>query len=750
MEAGLLRASSNPPNRGHGFGTFSEVYIPCVLTILGIVLFLRMNYVTGVAGIALMTALLGAALLIVLLTIFSTSAVVTNLEMRGGGAYYVISRVLGPEFGGAIGLTLFTAQSTATAFHILGFSESLALDFPDLMPWFAEITLGTGIAVFAITWAGARWSVRSQYIIFTMLSLSVALFLSGALFRFSRETFISNLLPRRDTSGSIPIWTLFSITFPAMTGFLVGLNMSGDLADPKRSLPRGMLFSIATAALIYLLTVVLFGGAFPRDILIEQPYSCIKTVLPSGLRWTVSAGIIAASLSSALGSHLAAPRVLQAVARDELLPAIRIFSRGGAHDEPRRATLLTGAIMMSILLWASTARVGQSLNQLAGVLSLFFLATYFLLNFAAFVESFGRNPSFRPQFRLFHWGTAITGCALCAGAGLFIHPWGLIGTVIVLGLLYWYLRGRGLETVYGDARRGLYYRNLRANLIALAEGQDTPRNWRPVCLVFSGYPESRLHLVSYGCWFEAGAGLVYLVRVLEGDPEKRLNRRNEAHAQLRQFCARRGIQAFPIVLTAPDLTSGIQSVMQTLASTPAAPNLAIFGWSTRQPGMGSLSSEVLRFARSLDMGLLLLRPGRVTTQPNTPKRIDIWWRGLKNGALMMLLAHLLTWNWEWKRSRIRILRVIRDPDDQPEAYAELNELIRRSRMNVEPVVLTVPDNGLSDIIFRESADASLVMLGFELPDSEHYREWAEHLSSLMPPDPDVVLVHGTGKEDIFC
>jgi len=732
---------------GYRFGTLSGVYVPCLLSLLGVVLYLRMNYVTGMAGLGLTLIMMTIAISIALLTILSVCAMVTNMEIRGGGAYFLISRVLGPESGGAIGLTLYLAQSVSVAFHIIGFTEALVLDFPSLAPWFREITLGTGIAVFFITWLGADWSIRGQYVIFGLLAGSILCFLGGTLFRFTPDVFLLNFMPPASYDGR-HFWTYFAILFPAATGFLVGLNMSGDLADPARSIPRGMLFAIGSAAAVYLLTICLFAGAFPGTTLAEEPYRCFHDVLPAYLHWTVSVGITAASISSALGTHLSAPRVLQAVARDDLLPLVRYFAKGHANDEPRRATLLTGIIAGSILAWASLSRVGESLNQVAGLLTQFFLSTYFLLNLAAFVESYAKSPSFRPRFQFFHWGTALAGCLLCAGASVLINPWGTAVVVVILVLVYRYLRSRGLETVYGDARRGLYYRNLRTSLLVLAERPDAPRNWRPVCMVFSGYPESRLHLVSYGCWFEAGAGLVYLVRVLEGDPDHLQERRRNAENELRQFCRERRVPAFPIVMAVPDLESGMRGVMQIMASTPAAPNLALFGWSTRQPGMGSLRPGILRFARGLDMGVLLLRPGRSEIRPEIPKRIDIWWRGLKNGALMLLLAHLLTWNWEWKRSRIRILRVVSDAAEVPEAQADLESLIHRARMDVDFTVIVSRDP-IAEIIHRESADATLVMLGFELPTEETFTEWARHQASLMPAGPDVVLVHGTGREDVF-
>ncbi|HPO30305.1 MAG TPA: amino acid permease, partial [Candidatus Hydrogenedentes bacterium] len=170
---------------GYRFGTFSGVYVPCLLSILGVVLYLRMNYVTGMAGLGLTLIMMIIAISIALLTILSVCAVVTNMEIRGGGAYFLISRVLGPESGGAIGLTLYLAQSVSVVFYILGFTEALVLDFPGLAPWFREITLGTGIAVLFITWLGADWSIRGQYVIFGLLAGSILFFLGGALFRFT-------------------------------------------------------------------------------------------------------------------------------------------------------------------------------------------------------------------------------------------------------------------------------------------------------------------------------------------------------------------------------------------------------------------------------------------------------------------------------------------------------------------------------------------------------------------------------------
>lgn len=732
------------------FGTFGGVYTPCILTIIGVVMFLRGNFVIGEAGVlgSLLIIAMGSA--ITGLTALSTSAIVTNMEMRGGGAYYIISRVLGFEFGGAIGLTLFLAQGASVSFHILGFSEALVIGAPALQPWYAWITLGTAVVIFAITYIGADWSIKVQFFILAALGLSIFGFMAGAAWRFDAALFEANLwaAPPGFPGHHYSFWQVFAIYFPAVTGFLVGINMSGDLKDPARSIPKGVFLAIGTGFAVYCLQAVLFGGAFPRAALIGNPYGTIRQVMHPAFGWLVTLGMFAAAISSALGTHMSAPRVLQALARDNILPFLSPLGKGAAKgDEPRRAVALVGVMTFTVLAWAVTVPMEKAFNTVAQTITLFFIATYAMLNIAAFIEAYGENPSFRPRFRYFHYTTAFLGAAGCVAVAFIISTPKTLVIAAVLAVMMRQIQRRQMRAAHGDARRGFLYRSVRANLLRLEQTEETPKNWRPTCLVFSGEPESRYELVSYGVWFEAGRGLVYLVQVLRGRLEEMLAARREATERLREFCREKGIQAFPAATVAPSLEEGIIGIFQNLTVGPVRPNMALFGWSKKGGKAGSLSPRLFRLAHQLGMAICVLRAGTGGATAGR-RRVDVWWRGMKNGSLLLLLAHLLRENWEWRQTPARLLRVVADESERESTLRELEEMLHRARLNITPVVI-VSAQSFRETLHRESSDATLVLMGFELPEEERQDTWFDRYGALMPPGPDVVLVSSPGNEDIF-
>ena len=457
-----------------GFGTFAGVFTPSILTILGAIMFLRANFVVGHAGVAGAVLILLLAKLITLLTSLSVSAVSTNMQVRGGGAYFMISRTLGPEFGGSIGAALFLAQALSVPFYLLAFTEALTSTFPASAPHALTIMLVTGAALFAVSYIGASWAIRTQYVIMAVLVLAIAAFLGGGLRLFSTETLQANMAPSGDPA--FPFWVVFAIYFPAVTGILAGINMSGDLADPARSIPKGTLLAVAAGFVIYLAGIVVAGGAYARAELIARPYSLLEDNALFGTGALVAAGVIAATLSSALGSYLGAPRILQALARDDILPGIRFLGRGArGTDEPRRGLVLTGVITAGVLVAANRAGE-QALNSVAAVITMFFLYTYGMINLAAFVEGHGLNPSFRPRFRLFHWATALLGALGCFGVAMLIDAVAATTAVLAVALLYWYITRRQLAASFGDARRGYFYTQVRQNLARLSRMREDTRN----------------------------------------------------------------------------------------------------------------------------------------------------------------------------------------------------------------------------------------------------------------------------------
>ena len=735
------------------FGAFPGVFTPCLLTILGVILFMRANFVVGQAGILGAILILLLAKAISLFTALSASAIATNMQVRGGGAYYLISRVLGPEFGGAIGIVLYLAQGVSVPFYVLGFTEALVQTIEPLKPHYNAIAFGTAAVLLVVTYVGAGWAIRLQYVIMGILALAILSFMSGALLRFSPETLTENLhggytaLPAGRQGGDYSFWMVFAIYFPAVTGIMAGLNMSGDLDNPARAIPRGTLAAIGVAFLVYLAQILICGGAFSREALTERPYLVIKEHALFGGGLVVAAGMFAATLSSAIGSFMGAPRVLQAVSRDRILPTLRPFAKGARKgDEPRRAIVFTGVLTFAVLAWAARTSGGHALNLVAQVITMFFLCTYGMLNVAAFIEAWGENPSFRPRFRLFHWTTALAGGAGCVVVAFIIHPPSATVAVSILAALVWWIRRRELSGTFGDARRGFLYKAVRTSLLRLAEMKDTPRNWRPTSLAFVGNPEPRDALVNYAVWLEAGRGIVFLVNILEGPLDEYGRFRDTARRQLEDFCAKRNIHAFPVVVVDEDLERAMACVMQATSIGPVHPKIALFGWSQQINRVAS-SLRQYQLAHSLEMGVVIINEGTEEFR-HGPKRVDIWWRGRKNGGLMVLLAHLLAHNWEWAHTEVRLLRVIENEAGRVSTLEDLDRLLHEARVNATAQVI-VSDRDFVEILHEESADSDCVFLGFEPPDEGAETDWHRRTQAMLSERATTILVCAVDGQDLI-
>lgn len=734
------------------FGTFGGVFTPAILTILGVIMFMRANFVVGQAGVLGAVVILLIAKSITTATSFSIAAISTNMRVRGGGSYFMISRVLGPEFGGAIGIALFFALVLSVPFYILGFSEALVRSYPALAPRFQQITLLTAAVLFAVAYFGAGWAIRTQYLIMACLFVAIFTFLAGAAQHFSMDTLRQNMapgytpLPAGD-AGLYSFWMVFAIYFPAVTGIDAGVNMSGDLKDPGRSIPRGTFAAVGVGFLVYLLQIILAGGAFPRAGMIEAPFEMLRDNAFWRLAFLVTMGVVAATLSSALSSYLGAPRVLQAVSRDRLLSFLHFFARGSAQgDEPRRALVLCFCITLLVLLWAGDSSGGGALNAVAAIITMFFLYSYGMMNLAAFIEDFGNNPSFRPRFRLFHWSIALAGSIGCFVVAFLINWFAALLAVLLILLLLWYLKTRHMQARFGDARRGFFYSSVRKNLVRLSRMKDDPKNWRPTVLVFSGSPTHREDLISYALWFEARRGLVYLANVLVGDFAELVSRRAAAINQLVQFCMEKDFEAFPLVVIAPSVEQGSTMIMQTSVTGPMHPNLVILGWSKKQERLAAYLAQI-RTAEALGMSTVLLAAHELPEVPDF-RRIDVWWRGQKNGGLMLLLAYLMQQNWEWEHAQIRVLRVIEQEAGRVPAQEALAGLVQAARVEAIAEII-ISDCSFEEVLAQYSHDADMTMLGFEVPADGLERAWQQMYSSYAEKVPALMLVNSRGGEGLL-
>jgi hypothetical protein len=602
---------------------------------------------------------------------------------------------------------------------------------------------------------GAEWAVRTQYLILGLLGLSIFAFLGGAVQLFTVDTFLANwksgyslIDSARPENGSYTFWMVFAIYFPAVTGIMAGVNMSGDLKDPVRSIARGTLLAVGVGFLIYLLQILLCGGAFSREELVRQPYGTLHDNALAGLGFAVTGGVFVATLSSALTSMMGAPRILQAVGRDRILPFLTFFAKGTVRqDEPRRAVILTFTMTGVVIVWANRHAAGEGLNAVASVITMFFLYTYGMTNMAAFIESFGGNPSFRPKFGFFHWSTGLLGALGCAGVAFLISPVAAAIAMCMVGAVLWYLRTRELRAAFGDARRGFIYASVRRNLLRLARMEEDPKNWRPTILVFAGNPDTREDLVRYADWLESGRGIVHLADILVGSIEEHGSRRRTSLQRLEDFCRDHGIEAFPVSVVAETLEQGASFLLQGAVVGPIRPNMAMFGWSSDESKISTFTRQV-RTAIGMNMSLVLLKNGSGPV-PRQRKRIDIWWRGQKNGSLMVILAHLLTRNWEWDRTAVRVLRVIEDEVGREPAVEALQELIDAARIEASAmaIVSSVP---FVEILHRHSRDATCVFLGADAEAIDEEGRWHRIYEKMLEDMPTTLIVSSGGGEDMLA
>ena len=715
-----------------GFGTFGGVFTPCVLTILGVIMFLRSGYVVGRAGVFYALFIVVASTVITLLTSLSLSAIATNTRVKGGGAYYLISRSLGVEFGGAIGLVFYLAQAISVAMYVIGFTEALVGSLPTGGLSFAEVATVTNVLVFLCVLIGAGWTIKVQYVILVILGTSLLSFYLGAFDSFSVVTLQANLVPHFQPGEGF--FAMFALFFPAVTGIMAGANMSGDLRAPARSIPRGTLAAVAVTAVVYLSQAVLLGAARPHETLTGN-----NLVLADIARWPVliTAGVFAATLSSALGSMMGAPRILQAFARDNVFGWLRGFAVGsGSRGEPRRAIVLTFLISQTCVLLAD-------LDTIAPLITMFFMITYGLLNLATFYESITGNPSYRPRFRFCHWTTSLAGALGCVGV-MFLIDWRWAAVSIsLITLLHWRIGRREVEARWGDLQSGLLLERSRRTLLQLEDQLYHPKNWRPIILALSGSGWSRPHLAVYAHWLTAGHGILTLAQVIQGEVEDRLRRRVSQERILHHFIREQQLQAFPAVVVAPYLSDGIEALVQCQGLGALRPNTVLLGWPN-DPDRAEAFGATLRAIAGLERSIVTVRFLEEPDDPwDVPRgTLDVWWRGRKNGELMLLLAHLLTKNTEWRSSPIRLLRVIENEAGREEVHRHLTQLIETSRIRATPQVVVAED--VSKAIRRTSSSAALVFMGFEAPEQADEKAFYHRMEHWAARLPRVVFVDSVG------
>jgi amino acid transporter len=717
------------------FGTFAGVFTPNVLTILGVIMFLRFGQVVGQAGITDAILIVLSAKLITALTAVSLAGVATNTRVKGGGAYFLISRSLGVEFGGAIGVVFFLAQAISVAMYVIGFTEAFVATFPATEAFRTVIATTVNVVVFICVFIGAGWTIRVQYGILVVLGLSLLSFFIGALFDFSRETAVANLDPGYTRGESI--FTMFALFFPAATGIMAGANMSGDLKEPEKSLPIGTFAAIAVTGAIYLTIILLLGGAAPRSELIGNNFVMKDIALVGAL---IVLGVFAATLSSALGSMMGAPRILQAFAKDEIFPAIRFLAKGsGSTKEPRYAIAVTFLVAQAAIMLAD-------LDLIAPIITMFFMVTYGTLNLACFYEGFSRNPSFRPKFRFSHWSISLAGAVGCGVAMLLMAPLWAATAAIAMWALYRYIAHRDVRAQFGDVQSGVALEQARKALLRLEEESFHPKNWRPMILALSGGVWNRYHLAEYGHWLTAGRGLLTFAQVATGDFEDRIQFHERHQRRLRQFIHDEELDAFAVVVIEEDLIAGVKAMLQCYGIGGVRPNTVMLGW-TEDPERMEPMGRIMRLLRDFHRSIVIVKCDEARERWDAPTgTIDVWWRSRRNGPLMLLLAHLLTQNRQFRDREIRVYNVVHDESAKRGVTEHLRQILTNARIDARLEVI-VSDDIVTEMRKR-SRKAAVVFIGFDPPEEGNARIFADNYYQVVEHLDTVILVHSAQDVDL--
>ncbi|MCW3788197.1 AAA family ATPase [Plebeiibacterium sediminum] len=700
------------------FGTFSGVFTPSILTILGVIMYLRFPAIIGQAGLINTIGIIVIAHIISITTSLSVASLSTDKPVQTGGTYFMISRSLGLPIGGTLGLALFVGLSFSVSLYLIGFAESF------LQYWGMEVSINTiritgSIVLFivtTITFISTSLAIKSQYFIMAAIGLSLLSIFLG------KHELVPSAVHLAPLDSAAPFMVLFGIFFPAVTGFEAGVSMSGDLKDPKKSLPMGAMLAVGIGFVVYLGLALFYSFTVDANALVNDPQVLFKISLVPSL---VIAGIWGATLSSALGSILGAPRILQAIAMDKIAP--RFLAKGtGKTNEPRNALLLAFVIAEAGIL------IGE-LDLIARIVSMFFITTYGFLNLASVIESWS-SSDFRPAFKIPRF-VSILGALSAFIVMILLDFLALAGATIVLGLLYFYLQRKELILESGDAWSSFWTNMAKRALLKLSIRKDNKRNWRPNIILFSGGEKARPHLVEIGMALTGKLGALTDFNLTTGNratsPEHKVDAKRR---DKKKGYFERELQC----LTLPD---GIRTVTSIYGFSGFEPNTVLLGWSRSFDNTAFLT-EIIKDLKKKKLNALFLDYDKTKGFGNK-ESIDIWWNGKGSHLSFSLnILRFLLSDYQWRDAYVRIIIVNSESSLEDSIYRNTYAMLQDKRMQAEVKVLS-DDFGtrrIEEIIQTESVNTDLIFLGLSPKEKSYTPEYIERINVICQLPASVLLL----------
>lgn len=708
--------------KGNKFGVFKGVFTPSILTILGVIMYLRLPWIVGEAGLLATIGIILVAHLISVSTGLSVASIATDKRVETGGPYFMISRSLGLPIGGTLGLALFVGLSFSVSLYLIGFSETFltAMGMENSLQNIRITGIISLLAVTVLTLISTNLALKTQFIILAVIGLSIISIFSG-----SHE--FAPAEPLIDTAkNSLPLITLFAIFFPAVTGFTAGVSMSGDLRDPKKSIPKGTIAAILVGLIIYLGLAIFFSLTVSRNML-KDPTVLYQISLFSPL---VIAGIWGATISSAVGSILGAPRILQATAIDRIMP--KFFAKGvGKTNEPRNALILTFLIALSGIL------IGD-LNAIARLVSIFFIIIYGFLNLTCAVETIA-GSDFRPSLRVPAW-VGFFGAFACFVVMVQLDIVAMLGAIVLLGSLFLFLKRKELTLQSGDTWGGIWSSLVKTGLFKLSiKAHADKRNWRPNIILFSGNPNTRPHLIRMARILVGKLGVFTNFELVEQKSDNYLFlKAGEAITSIDND----GKKLFTRRHVCRNIYEGINNISSVYGFTGFEPNTILLGWgkTTKEP---EKFINLIQHLHELDFNLCFLN-FKANKEPGQRQRIDLWWKeGSANLNFGITLLKFITSDPQWRRAKLRILFVSNNSSISEKAQTVIRQILDDQRMESEIKVIenSLAKKTYNEHILEHGQEADLTILDFELGGKKSETKTFNNLNKLLEVCGTSLIIH---------
>ncbi|CAK8534558.1 unnamed protein product [Lathyrus sativus] len=729
-------AAGLPKPEALKLGTLMGVFIPCVQSILGIIYYIRFSWIVGMAGIGetlLLVALCGTC---TFLTSISLSAIATNGAMKGGGPYYLIGRALGPEVGVSIGLCFFLGNAVAGALYVLGAVETFLKAIPSAGIFREPMTQvnGTSIAVQSpsshdlqiygivvtivlcfIVFGGVKMINRVAPaflipVLFSLICIYLGILLAkedrptagitGLSLETIKENWSSDYQKTNDAgipdpSGSVT-WnfnSLVGLFFPAVTGIMAGSNRSSSLRDTQRSIPVGTLSATLVTSCMYLISVIMFGAIATREKLLTD------RLLSATVAWPfpslIKIGIILSTMGAALQSLTGAPRLLAAIANDDILPILNYFKVADG-SEPHVATLFTAFLCIGCVI------IGN-LDLITPTVTMFFLLCYSGVNLSCFLLDLLDAPSWRPRWKFHHWSLSLLGALLCVVI-MFLISWSFtVVSLALASLIYKYVSIKGKAGDWGDGFKSAYFQLALRSLRSLGANQVHPKNWYPIPLVFcrpwGKLPENvpcHPKLADFAnCMKKKGRGMTIFVSILDGDYHECAEDAKTACKQLSTYIEYKNCEGVAEIVVAPNMSEGFRGIVQTMGLGNLKPNIVVMRYPEiwRRENLTDIPATFVGIINDCIVAnkAVVIVKG-LDEWPNVYQKqygtIDLYWI-VRDGGLMLLLSQLLLTKESFESCKIQVFCIAEEEADAEGLKADVKKFLYDLRMQAEVFVITM-------------------------------------------------------------